>query len=237
MKLTMRNFHIWTGVFLGLPLLAVGCTTFFIAHEKSLGLKEISVPAGPGRGELPEIRSSFRRGDESWIGAGGTVYRVTGGRASPLEGAPRDEIRDMAAAGDAVLLAGKKGLWRYEQGESRRVYSGDCWQIAASGEGYRAACKGAGLLDSGDGAIWKAAPIDFPAEAMIAGGAPLSKIIIDIHTGKLFLGDDAKWLWIDLLGAATIGWSTTGLIMWLRSRRARAARLRRSSVALGSPAE
>lgn len=237
MKLTLRNFHIWTGVFVGLPLLAVGCTTFFIAHEKSLGLKDISVPAGPMRDDAPEIRSSLQYGDDVWIGAGGAVYRVTSGRAAPLEGAPRDEIRDMAAAGDAVLLAGKKGLWRYQQGASRKVYSGDCWQIAASGEGYRAACKGAGLLASRDGASWRATPIDFPAEATIAGGVPLSKIIMDIHTGKLLLGDDAKWLWIDLLGATTIGWSTTGLIMWLRSRRARAARLRRSSVALGSPAE
>jgi hypothetical protein len=237
MKLTLRNFHIWTGVFVGLPLLAVGCTTFFIAHEKSLSLKDVSVPAGPGRGGVPEIRSSFRHGEETWIGAGGAVYRVTNGRASPLDGAPRDEIRDVAAAGDAVLLAGKKGLWRYEQGVSRKLYSGDCWQIAANGEGYRAACKGSGLLVGLDGANWKATPIDFPVEAMIAGGAPLSKIIMDIHTGKLFLGDDLKWLWIDLLGAVTIGWSTTGLAMWLHSRRARAARLRRLNIGLGRPAE
>jgi hypothetical protein len=104
--------------------------------------------------------------------------------------------------------------------------------------GTAAGASGIPLVGPGSRAETRpASDADRFSEAMIAGGVPLSKIIMDIHTGKLLLGDDAKWLWIDLLGATMIGWSTTGLIMWLRSRRARAARLRRSSVALGSPAE
>lgn len=45
---------------------------------------------------------------------------------------------------------------------------------------------------------------------------PLSKIIMDIHTGKLFLGKQYEWIWIDLLGYACVGLGLTGLVMWMR---------------------
>jgi hypothetical protein len=241
MKLTLRNFHIWTGLAFGLPLFLVGCTTFFIAHEKGLGLKEIFVATGslPKMREPLEIRSSLRFGDEIWVGAGNGVFKVKDGRASPIEGGPRDEIRDMAAADDTVLLAGKKGLWRYDRGASSRLYAGDCWEISVESEGVRAACKGAGLIVSKDKdrLNWNAMTVNFPAEATISSGVPLSKIIMDLHTGKLILGDSAKWFWIDVLGASMIGWTVTGLVMWMRGRRARVTRTRRLMAAQAGPAE
>lgn len=68
MNHSMRNWHTWGSLTLGLPLLLVGLTTFFIAHEKSLGINTIGVPLGGTASEPMEIRSSARVGNEQWLG-------------------------------------------------------------------------------------------------------------------------------------------------------------------------
>lgn len=224
MKNNMRSWHNWVSVALGLPLLLVGLTTFFIAHEKRLGTKEILLPMGDMASEPVEIRASAQIGSDNWLSTKQGVFRLDGNRAVPIEGGPKDEIRDMATGGDAVLLAGKKGLWRYAGGQFAQVHKADCWQVTASESGYTAACKDVGLLASSDGKQWQARAVQFPAQTMAAdeGGMPLSKIIMDIHTGKLFLGKQFEWIWIDLLGFACVALGLTGLVMWMRGRRQRA---------------
>lgn len=226
MKHSMRNWHTWSSVALGVPLLLVGLTTIFIAHEKSLGTKDIVVPLNKPMAETMEIRSSAHVNGEQWIGTKQGVFRLDGDHAMAVNGSPKDEIRGMLPAGNAVLLAGKKALWRMEDGQATAVYKGDCWQVAVNNGGYSAACKDMGLLASADGKQWQARPVEFPAGLMAAAadtGTPLSKIIMDIHTGKLFLGKQYEWIWIDLLGLACVGLGITGLVMWVRSRRQRAA--------------
>lgn len=225
MKHSMRNWHTWGSLALGLPLLVVGLTTFFIAHEKSLDTRKIIVPLNSDAGEAVEIRASARIGNEQWLSTKHGVFRLEGDHAKPLDGSPDDEIRDLIPAGEAVLLAGKRALWRYEDGKAAPVYKADCWQVSATGEGYAAVCKEAGLLLSADGKRWQARAVAFPvqADAAAEAGTPLSKIIMDLHTGKLFFGKQYEWIWIDLLGAACVGLGLTGLVMWMRSRRQRAA--------------
>jgi hypothetical protein len=225
MKHNMRNWHTWGSVALGLPLLLVGLTTFFIAHEKPLGTKDIVVPLGGQASEPAEIRASLRIGNEQWLSTKQGVFRLEGDRAIRLGGSPNDEIRDMVSAGGAVLLAGKKALWRYENGQATQAYKADCWQVAADGAGFAAACKNVGLLVSADGKAWQTRAVQFPERATDEAptGTPLSKIIMDMHTGKFFLGKEYEWIWIDLLGLACVGLGITGLVMWMRGRRQRAA--------------
>ncbi|MDO8310874.1 MAG: hypothetical protein Q7T25_02930 [Sideroxyarcus sp.] len=229
MKHSMRNWHTWGSVALGVPLLLVGLTTFFIAHEKRLGTKEIVIPTSATVNDPVEIRASVRVGNEQWIGTKHGVFQLEGDRAAPIEGAPKDEIRDMLVVGNVALFAGKKALWRMElgkDGKATQVLKADCWQVAANGDGYAAACKDEGLLVSADGKAWQARAIEFPVQtaAMAAqAGTPLSKIIMDMHTGKLFFGKQYEWIWIDLLGMACVGLGLTGLVMWMRGRRQRAA--------------
>lgn len=130
----------------------------------------------------------------------------------------------MVTAGGAVLLAGKKALWRYEDGKATQVHKADCWQVAVNGDGYAAACKDVGLLVSANGKEWQQHAVQFPAQtiAETEAGTPLSKIIMDMHTGQLFFGKQYMWVWIDLLGLACVGLGVTGLTMWMRGRRQRA---------------
>jgi hypothetical protein len=220
----MRTWHNRVSIALGLPLLLVGLTTFFIAHEKSLGTKEIRIPMGAAGKDGIEVRSLVRIGNEEWVGTPQGVFRLDGHRATLIVGSPKDEIRDMAVAGKAVLLAGKTALWRYEDGKASVVQRTDCWRISADGAGFTAVCKDHGLLTSQDGKTWQVRAIEFPADLKEAqqAGTPLSKIIMDIHTGKLFFGKQYEWIWIDLLGIACVGLGITGLVMWMRGRRQRA---------------
>ena len=227
MKHSVRNWHTWASLALGVPLLLVGLTTFFIAHDKALGTRDIVLPVGwlgeaAGAG-APEIRASLRHADALWVATTRGVFRVEDGRAVPLAGGPQDEIRDLLAADAAVLMAGKKALWRYADGRAEKLAAGDCWQLAADDTGYTAACKESGLLASADGLRWAARPVAFPPDAAApAGGIALQRVVMDIHTGKLIFGKQGGWIWIDLLGLSTVGLALTGLLMWTRARRARA---------------
>lgn len=224
MKHSMRNWHTWGSLILGIPLLLVGLTTFFIAHDKALGTKDILLPIQETALEKMEIRSSLQVGAEQWIGTKQGVFRLDGDKAVALDGSPMDEIRDMVSAGGAVLMAGKKALWRMDGGNATKVVKADCWQVTAHGNGYAAACKDVGLLASTDGKSWSERTVEFPAEALSAApkGIALSRVIMDMHTGKLFFGKEYEWIWIDLLGFACVGLGITGLVMWMRSRRQRA---------------
>lgn len=224
MQHSMRNWHTWGSLALGLPLLLVGLTTFFIAHDDALGTKDVMLPIKVVGPEKVEIRSSLQMEAEQWIGTKHGIFRLDDGKAVAVDGSPKDEIRGMVAANGAVLMAGKKALWRMENGVATKVFKADCWQISASQSGYAAVCKDVGLLVSTDGKGWSERPVEFAAESLMAapGGISLSKLIMDMHTGKFFLGKRYEWIWIDLLGFACVALGITGLVMWMRGRRQRA---------------
>jgi uncharacterized iron-regulated membrane protein len=230
MKNSMRNWHNWMGAALGLPLLLVGLTTFFIAHEHALGTKDMKVPFASRASEDAhpiEIRSTARFGDDVWLGTRYGVFRLDGDNAELIPGSPNDEIRSMVRAGDAVLLAGKTALWRLEDGKATAVYQADCWHVTSDADGYAATFKDKGVLVSQDGVRWAPRTIAFPEPivAAIDTRMPVSKVIMDLHTGKFFFGKRYEWIWIDLLGLACVVLGLTGLVLWMRGRRTRADQL------------
>lgn len=225
MKHSVRNWHNWVSVALGIPLLLVGLTTFFIAHEKPLGTRDVTLPFGGAATAPIDIRGTALVGGAHWLGTRYGVFKIEDDKAVPVAGTPEDEIRALAVAGDAVLMAGKRALWRHADGKATAVHRGDCWEVAVHGDGFSATCKDIGVLSSADGIAWHPVVVAFPSMATIQGerGTPLSKVIMDMHTGKFFFGKDYEWIWIDLLGAACVLLGLTGLLMWMRGRRQRAA--------------
>jgi hypothetical protein len=41
--MSSRKIHLWSGVLLALPMFIVGVTAIFLAHEKSLGIKDMPI--------------------------------------------------------------------------------------------------------------------------------------------------------------------------------------------------
>jgi hypothetical protein len=125
-------------------------------------------------------------------------------------------------------MAGKKALWRFEGGSAKKAHPGDCSYVLAEAQGLTAACREEGLLASRDGEVWKSVSAEFsPAESEADKGIPLNRLLLDIHTGRVFFGKQYAWIWIDLLGLAIVGLGLTGLTMWARGRRRRVAAGRR----------
>jgi hypothetical protein len=228
-----RDWHTWSGVILSLPLLLVGLTAVFIAHGKQLGFKEIEVaglswlPGYEEKMKRPELRALLPVADGQLVAAKLGVWHVAAGGSKLVPGLEKVEGRAFLAHPQGHLLAAKEGLWRETQGAWQQVAKGEFWNVAASPDGSLIALGKEGrLLDSRDGGqSWTEqgerhsllASLPMEAEPMT-----LNKLVMDIHTGKAFLGKTYEWLWIDLLGAIMVLLGLTGIYMWQRGQRRRA---------------
>jgi len=236
MKLTLkaRDWHSWISIILLLPLLLVGFTSFFLAHKKSLGINDIDltdyVSWLPGYRNSPEnrnidVRCILKTGGRVLIGTTGGLFEVSDSEALPISDLAGFQIRDLAEIMDNIVAATKEGVWLEHQGVWQPVFKGDAWNLAKSVDGgIIVAIKDKGFFISHDGFTWvdedsgaTAAVFatmegnDWPRERVTMG-----KLMIDLHTGKAFLGKRAEWLWIDILAAAWVFLCFTGLWVWWR---------------------
>jgi hypothetical protein len=241
---SFRGWHLWLSIALSLPILIVALTAIFIAHGKSLGLKEIQVNAGwlPGMGagkpDEAEPRALWVAPDGvQWLGTKAGLYRVRGEQVERVEDLGRADVRGMVGLDAHLVVATTKGLYRVAQvtGAGERVVRGDFWSVASTPQGLVAVGKNDQLLHSNDaGLSWNGHEAGASAAQRVAAGmtsgdggatVPLSKLVMDLHTGKAFLGKQYEWVWIDLIGATMALLTLTGLVMWWRGQRRKAATL------------
>lgn len=229
-----RTWHFWISAALALPILIVSVTAVFIAHDRSLGLKDIPVSAGwlPGYTAAPakdalkaELRAALVTRDGAiWLGVKGGLVRMQDGRATLVELFAGEEIRGLAETSAGILVATKKAVWLGENENWQPVLRGESWHVGSNGNGrVQAVLKDRGLLESTDGGRqWQTAPAmaalaalpQPPVEEMTLG-----KLVMDLHTGKAFLGKNAMWLWIDAIGLVMSFLSVTGIYLWWRGLR------------------
>lgn len=75
--MSSRQIHLWSGVLLALPMFIVGVTAILIAHEKSLGIKDVPINwlFMAAEKEL-ELRSVAQAADgRLWLAAQGDVAK------------------------------------------------------------------------------------------------------------------------------------------------------------------
>ena len=229
-----RSWHFWISAALAAPILIVSTTAVLIAHDKSLGLKEIPVSAGwlpgyaaPGRkaAQETELRAALvARDGSTWLGVKGGLVRTQDGAGRVVAAFTGEEVRSLAETAAGILVATKKGVWLGSGDSWQQVLRGEAWQIGSGADGrLHAVVKDRGLLESNDGGRqWQ------PAAAMAALAAlpkppaeemTLGKLVMDLHTGKALLGKNAEWLWIDAIGMVMSFLSATGIYLWWRGLR------------------
>lgn len=234
---TLRGWHAWLSVILALPILLVSVTAIFIAHDKSLGLKEIPVNARwlPGysndSGRMTmEIRSHMVSSDGTpYLGSRYGLFRVEGGTMTLIPGSETLEVRSMVEQAGAVVIASKNGLFRLENGTLHRVSPHEIWSLSQLPDGAVAALtRDDGILRSDDGGkSWKPHADLNSTTAAYAATMPerpltLANLVMDLHTGKAFFSKETQWLWIDLTGAVMTFLGVSGLVVWWRTRRRKA---------------
>lgn len=241
---SFRSWHLWLSIALSLPILIVALTAIFIAHGKELGLKEIPVAAGwlpgmqAGKAETAEPRALWAAPDGAlWLGTKMGLYRVNGDRMEIVEGLGAADVRGLQADGSSLVVATTKGLYRVavDAGTAERVAKGDYWSLSHTDQGLIAVGKNGRFMVSRDaGREWSeheggVAASERVAQSMAgaadAGTVPLSKLMLDLHTGKAFFGKAYEWVWIDLIGATMAVLTLTGLVMWWRGQRRKVAAL------------
>jgi hypothetical protein len=246
---SIRGWHLWVSIALSLPILIVALTAILIAHNRALGLKDIEIDASwlPGMTaagiEEAEPRALWVAPDGThWFGTRMGLYRVRGETVRQVEGIGRADVRALHAAGAHLLAGTNRGLYRVapDTGASEQVADGDFWSVSEAPGGLLAVGKFEQLLLSTDrGANWQTYEPGARAIERIAagiaprqgGGMPLSKVVMDLHTGKALLGRQYEWFWIDLIGAAMALLTITGLMMWWRGQRRKASALQNQEAA------
>ncbi len=214
-----RKWHIWISVIFTLPLFVVGMTTFFIAHEKSLGMKDISLGT-----KIQEIEDFIMLPDSTNLIAtkGGVFWMRPEGPKSIVE-LEHNEYRHLTPLiGGKILASGKQGLWLGTiGGKWTQLSDADIHEIHVNDTRWTLITKEQGVQVSSDnGLTWnRDASIDAMITLLPEQPMSLNKWVMDLHTGKAIFGKQLEWIWIDFLGFVLILVSLTGIYMWWKSKR------------------
>lgn len=246
MKLNFKSrvWHKWSGLLIALPILIVALSAILMAHRKTLGTEDIKVAAQwlPGYQATPanptrnEARSMLRTASgETYLGTLGGLYRLSGERPVAVEEIGDTQIRGLAEAAWGRVAAARSGIWLQTDGKWQRIVKGDAWSAASQPDGsIVVAIRDKGLLASHDGRRWQADPGVTTALGSLSSGADepiaLSRLVVDLHTGRALFGKEGEWIWIDLVSIALNLLALTGVYMWWRARRRKASRQRQPEV-------
>lgn len=221
---TARHWHNWGGLILALPMIIVGLTAIFIAHDKALGTKKIVVAEG-SKQEMPEVKSVAPLADgSSLLGTKYGLWQTVADAGMPKRVLDNVEVRDIHVQGPRWFIAAKEGVYLGEQGQFRQLSKHDSWQLAANGSNQLLVATkehGVQTLDLATLALTTHAQSQRALKALPADAEPytLNKLVMDLHTGKFFFGKSGEWMWIDVLGAALVMLGLTGTWMWAKARR------------------
>lgn len=244
------TWHLWAGIALALPIFVVSVTAVFIAHDRRLGLKEMPVAAQwlPGyrlmaaASEPPEVKAIHTDGHgQRHLGTKAGLFVVTAEAIREVGELRGIEVRSIDAGDGLLAAATRRGVFVNEGGAWRKVLAGDAHAVGWSNGVLVAALKERGLMTSGDrGQTWQADGATMERLGSVTGGygseaLTLSKLVMDLHTGKAFFGKDAEWVWIDVVGAAMALLAVTGVLMWVRVQRRRVRAGQESSAVGGAP--
>jgi len=218
-----RLVHLWSGVLLALPMFIVGVTAIFIAHGKSLGIKDMPIGwLSMAADKELELRSVTQTADgRLWLGSQqGLFVQLADGQ--PLRRADF-EVRQLLGEGDSLWVASKMGLYQLQGEKLELRLDGDVHGISRLADGrLMASVKDIGALHSRDGLSWNAWAGNqalLAAQGEVAKPYSIGKLVMDLHTGKALFGKSGEWLWIDVLGFTLALLGLTGVWVWWQSRR------------------
>jgi hypothetical protein len=227
-----REYHKYLGVVLAIPIILVGLTAILIAHERLLGTKDKPVAADwlPGYSialEPQELKCSLVTGGKQYVGTKMGLYLLEQGKTIAVKQFEGIEIRSLVETQKGILVGGKKGTWLFNGNSWQQVYKGDVHNlsVAANGqvtmvaevknkEGHERQL----FLSQDAGLSWNT---DKNVVASIASLPPvkqevtISKLVLDIHTGKAIFGKNLEWIWIDAIGFIILFLTVTGIYLWV----------------------
>jgi len=199
-----RKWHLWVGFILALPFLIVSITAVLIAFEDSYKDKEsepkVNVSWLPGYSQSAMQKEyEMKRGEvkSSLLASDGTMYygtktgiiTVKNNKAEYLPSFETADVFTIEEVNKTIYIGTKTGL--YFSYDSGKTWQKDKTLAQAINT----------LLVSDKNMLAKT-------------NIPLSKLILDMHTGKAFFGKAFQNIWIILIGFSIFFLTVTGIYMW-----------------------
>ncbi|MCE3235871.1 MAG: putative rane protein [Vampirovibrio sp.] len=234
--IAIRNWHIKVGLIVAIPIVLAGMTAVLMAHNKDLGLRNISAANMawlPGYRDAKEststaadleIRTTLTTKDGRYLlGTRYGLYELRENRLFRIEALPAKEIRAIVESPNGLLCAGRGGVWQNNGKGWRRIFKGDAYTVEnRSPQLIRIATREKGLQDStDDGKHWTPVaalnrlPVNLPSNLQ-QEELTMGRLALDLHTGRAFLGREWAWLWIDLAGLSLVLLAFSGVFLWSR---------------------
>lgn len=218
----LRKWHIWLGVILLLPIAIVALTAVFIAHDKELGLKQITI--GIPVTEPAEVKTIVPLQGDVWLAAG--KFGIA--RQQLKDGVPLTSVTELAGVDirqllivqNTVLAAGNQGVFLRDGEAWKPTLKADIHQLSADGIAILAVAKDNHLYRSEDYKTWNKITLPIALDSLHGETQyyTASKLVMDLHTGKAFFGKAGEWVWIDVIGLAIFFLTFSGVILWWRRR-------------------
>jgi len=153
----LRDWHLWLGILLTIPILIIGVTTVYLIHKKSFE-GPMTLPEKGGmtsmqrkeeaRSVLPVSNGTRLVASEQQL-----YLQQPDGSLSLVEGV--SEVRDLVRSGEhSVVMASKTGLWRWTSGQSPVMVKEGEWHSLSSADGRMFATSKQSIVTSTDGNRW-----------------------------------------------------------------------------------
>lgn len=229
MKKKLRNWHIWLGVLVSIPLLVVGLSTIFIAHGKKLKLDDYLVNANyfPGyasekkRG-CGEISAYLMAPDKrEFYGYKDGLAVVSHGILREIDFFRKHHVRSFGIWHGKIVVGTKNGLFVESGAEYEEIFADEVWGVVVQNEKLVVITKES-MLEYKDGK-WKAINLPQRVQEEGARSITLKKLNMDLHTGKALFGDKLMWIWQDILALSILFFMMSGVFLWFTKKQQRRA--------------
>jgi hypothetical protein len=182
-----------------------------------------------------QIRSSLYIDDQTrFVGTSNGLVLLSGGVVSEISGMIGFEVRSLARNRTHLFIGSKKGLFAMELplGEPVLLLKKDIHHIDIQHDSLIAAADNKNLYTSTNyGSDWQTSDAGSLVVAAFSNmekpervkKIPLHRFVLDVHTGKAFLGKSFEWVWILLVGLSVTILTFTGMLMWFRKQRKKSA--------------
>ena len=229
LKKQSRKWHTWLGVMFAIPLLIVAITTLLMAHEKNLHLDKYGVstfffPGYSGDKIIQnEIRSYFKDTEGvEYFGHKMGLYVKKEGTVTSVPFFDTYEVRGIATLNGHLLVGTRKALFIEQGALFKEVLKKDILDLSVHDGVVSVVTAKDGLLSSHDLKTWKL--IAIPSDAHTLDEVTLKKLTKDLHTGKALLGEQAMWLWEDILACCLLFFVATGIYLWYSKKHKKVVR-------------
>ncbi len=239
-----RKWHYWVGIVLSFPILIVALTAIIITFQGSFKGKstepQINVSWLPGYSSVleenefikksKEIRASLTAKDNTrYFGTGLGMFAQRNDSVITFPELFGNEIHCMQQTNTTLWIGSKKGLYAlsFKNGELNRVFDKDIHHIEILNDSSLAVSDNKLLYQTDNyGRTWNEDDVvnKLPHAKLqlknltVTKTIPLHKLVMDLHTGKAFLGKSFEGIWIFMVGLSVFLLTASGIWMWAKRK-------------------